>query len=499
VQPTFTWSLTSGGGSVSASGLYTAPSSGTLATVTATTGSSSNTASVYVLTSPWSTQDIGSVAPTGAAGDNGNGGFTLLGSGSDIGGTADNFRFAYQTMTGDGVITARVVSVQNTNTAAKAGVMIRSDLTTGSIEALMAITPGSGAIFEERITASSASTSTTTSGLTAPYWVRLVRSGTTFTGFTSADGVTWTQAGSAVIAMGATVDIGLAVTSRNNGVLNTATFDHVSIDQTPTVATAAAATPSPASGTTTNLSVLGADLAGESTLTYTWAASTVPTGAGAPTFASNGTNASKSDVATFQRAGTYTFQVTITNGVGLSTTSSVSVVVNQTVTSITIAPATVSLIARGAQQFSATALDQFNVSLTTQPTFTWSVAGGGIGGTITATGLYSTPGLGTGGDTVKVSSGTVSTTAAVSVKAGPATQLVVAAQPSGIIAGVGFGLVLMAEDGFGNVDPSFNASVTVTLASNPAADVLGGTTVATASGGMASFAGLMLDRATPSG
>ena len=46
----------------------------------------------------------------------------------------------------------------------------------------------------------------------------------------------------------------------------------------PTVTTAASATPSTVTGTTTVLSVLGADDGGEANLTYTWAA-TVPSGA----------------------------------------------------------------------------------------------------------------------------------------------------------------------------------------------------------------------------
>jgi len=41
-------------------------------------------------------------------------------------------------------------------------------------------------------------------------------------------------------------------------------------DQAPTVATAAAASPAEVTGTTTTLSVLGADDGGQSNLTYTW-------------------------------------------------------------------------------------------------------------------------------------------------------------------------------------------------------------------------------------
>ena len=103
----------------------------------------------------------------------------------------------------------------------------------------------------------------------------------------------------------------------------------------PTVATAASATPSPVTGTTTALSVLGADDGGEASLTYTWAATSKPSGAADPTYTANGSNAAKNTTATFSKAGSYTFQVTITDAGGLSTTSTVSVTVNQTLTSIT--------------------------------------------------------------------------------------------------------------------------------------------------------------------
>ena len=67
------------------------------------------------------------------------------------------------------------------------------------------------------------------SGLSAPYWVRLVRSGNTFTGYRSLNGVSWTQQGTTTITMGATVYIGLALTSHNNSSLCAATFDNVSL------------------------------------------------------------------------------------------------------------------------------------------------------------------------------------------------------------------------------------------------------------------------------
>ena len=70
-------------------------------------------------------------------------------------------------------------------------------------------------------------------------------------------------------------------------------------DAAPTVAIAAAATPATIAGTTTALSVLGADDGGESNLTYTWAVTAKPGGATNPTFSANGTNGSKAATATF--------------------------------------------------------------------------------------------------------------------------------------------------------------------------------------------------------
>ncbi len=60
----------------------------------------------------WSTADVGSVGITGTAGFAGTA-FTVQGSGANIWGTADSFRFAYQSLTGDGTIVARVSGLQN--------------------------------------------------------------------------------------------------------------------------------------------------------------------------------------------------------------------------------------------------------------------------------------------------------------------------------------------------------------------------------------------------
>ena len=499
VQPSFVWSIASGAGTISTTGLYTAPngSTGTLAAVTATTvsGSASGSTLAYVLSSAWSTQDIGGVGIAGAAGDNGSGTFGVVGSGIGLVGVDDDsFRFVYQSATGDSVVVAQIASQQSQSTSAFAGVMIRGDLTSGGLMAAMGITPGGVLEFVDRTTASTVTSNMSGTPSSPPSWVRLIRSGNTFTGYFSYDGVVWTEFGSATIAMGSTVYAGLAVTSASSTVLDTAMLTNVSVDSTPVVVTAASAAPGIVTGTTTNLAVLGGDALGESTLTYTWAATSVPTGASSPAFAVNGTNGAKNDMVTFAQAGNYTFTVTIANPGGLSATSSVVVTVDQTLTGIVVSPATAALSSAATQSFSAVADDQFGQALASQPTFTWSVAGGGIGGTVSATGLYTRPSPGVGSDTVEAAAGAQSGTAAVTVTAGKATQLVVTTQPpSSVTAGSPFPLVVAAEDNFGNVDPTFQGSVTLPPANNPA--TLGGPVTVMASMGVATFSGLLLDQA----
>jgi hypothetical protein len=165
-------------------------------------------------------------------------------------------------------------------------------------------------------------------------------------------------------------------------------------------------------GITTNLSVLGADDGGESSLIYTWA--TIGSPPASVGFSANGTNAAKNTTATFSEAGTYSFQATITDAYNLSTTSSISVTVYQTLTSITVSPGTVSLTSGQTQSFVAAALDQFGNPLTVQPALAWSLDSGSVG-SINAGGLYTAPLSPVGPATVRATSGAVSGSAAVMV------------------------------------------------------------------------------------
>jgi len=158
--------------------------------------------------------------------------YQMTSAGEDIWGYADQFHFAYKKLSGPGSITAKVVSVDNTDPWAKAGVMIRQTLEPGSTHATMVITPESGVSFQRRTLIDAGSEDTTIDGTTAPQWVRLTRSANTFTGEYSANGVNWQPVGSVTIPMLTDVYIGLCLTSHNVNATCTANFSNVTINGT---------------------------------------------------------------------------------------------------------------------------------------------------------------------------------------------------------------------------------------------------------------------------
>src|SRR5262245_47366251 len=84
------------------------------------------------LPADWKSEDIGTAKDNPGSIDVTNGVYTIKGSGNDVWGTADGFRFTYKALQGDGSIIARVLELPSlpndlagTASSAKAGVMIR--------------------------------------------------------------------------------------------------------------------------------------------------------------------------------------------------------------------------------------------------------------------------------------------------------------------------------------------------------------------------------------
>lgn len=259
----------------------TAAPAGTVnVTVTGTSGSLSNTVVIALtvqaagatLPSGWTHRDVGAV---GAAGDASyaNGTFTIKAAGPWINGTADAMHWAYQPLSGDGSLVARLVSFQGGSTYASAGVMIRETLDSGSRNAITADWPGYNGIFFDLRTSPAGGTSQLSNvPLSAlPYWVKVVRAGNSFSSYAALDGVNWVQISSTqTITMASNVYLGLAVSSGSSSGLATATFDNVSITSataaTPNISTVSATTGSIGSSVTITGSNFGSTQGNSSVL-----------------------------------------------------------------------------------------------------------------------------------------------------------------------------------------------------------------------------------------
>jgi len=353
VQPTFTWSLLSGTGSVDANGLYWAPNAAGSATVKAALGAISATATVSV--SPeelvWYQANAASgttltdssghgknattsgsiIWSTGAAGNalKLTNGYAQLPTGI-LSGVTDVTISAWvkiDTLSswsrifdfGTGTTTNMFLTPRNGNSN-----VVRFAITTG----------GSGG--EDRIDGTAAlatgswqMVTVTIAGSVGTLYVNGIAVGTN-TGMTLHPGdlgsTTLNYLGKSQYADPAF--LGSIDDFRIYGrALSAAEVLRL---MKPAVAVAALGTPNPTGGTTAQLKVTGNDaLSTEAGLTYTWATTGSPP---APVnFSANGTNAAKNTTATFTKPGTYNFQVTMTNSVGQSTTSTTSVTVTTSV------------------------------------------------------------------------------------------------------------------------------------------------------------------------
>jgi hypothetical protein len=178
----------------------------------------------------WSCADIGNPAPAGSQTyDSGTGTWTLQAGGSDIFGAADHFHYDWQSVSGDGGISARIASQTNTYTMAKAGVMLRADNSPGSPEFSALVAPSNLVFMEYRTTAGGTTTRAGTVSGSLPKYLQVSRTGSSFTASWSDNGSTWTPLGSPINipAMSGTILQGLAATSHNTSALSTVTYDSV--------------------------------------------------------------------------------------------------------------------------------------------------------------------------------------------------------------------------------------------------------------------------------
>lgn len=201
------------------------------------------------VSSPWICSDIGDVDANGnvlgGASTLSNSTWIVRGGGAGIGGTNDGFHFLYQPCVSNAELTVHLLSQQSGNLGAEAGIMISESLNPAARNVVVAMAPGNGAVFQSRSTTGSPAQTTNISGFPASCWLRLVRSGNSFFGYASADGVVWNQIGFATIpGFVSPAYIGLAVTddilSTNNvddTNYNEADFENLALNTSVSIST----------------------------------------------------------------------------------------------------------------------------------------------------------------------------------------------------------------------------------------------------------------------
>jgi hypothetical protein len=170
----------------------------------------------------WRARDIGLTQIPGFSYANG-GTLTIQGHGDMTEVSEDAFHYVFQTLEGDGSITARVEQVSGTNSNSEVGVMIRDGLSPLAPHVAVVASYNSTKRLLARDVAGQTSIAVPveSGGNFSPVWVRLTRSGPAFTGEV-ADGPLgpWRPVGSRLVSMGSRVNIGLAV-ARNYRYLST--------------------------------------------------------------------------------------------------------------------------------------------------------------------------------------------------------------------------------------------------------------------------------------
>ncbi|WP_395738871.1 Calx-beta domain-containing protein [Prosthecobacter sp.] len=175
---------------------------------------------------------VGTSNPTSSStGPDANGVYTITAGGTDLSqsSTTDICRYLEFPITGSVgcTVTARVVSITGGVNTSKGGVMIRETTANTSKHMAMAAekTGSARTVYRSGTTGANAAVT-----VQRPYWVRLTRAGTSFSGHISTDGSTWQQVGSTqTLPLSSKVQAGLAVSARSDGTLETAVFDNVSI------------------------------------------------------------------------------------------------------------------------------------------------------------------------------------------------------------------------------------------------------------------------------
>lgn len=162
--------------------------------------------------------------------------FSAQNRGADIWGTSDAFTYIYTRWSGNGALTAKINHLDFAHAWTKGGVMFRESLAAGSRHAFVLASAEKGLALQYRASTNGVSAMAgSVPGRNAPgefdpgFWLQIIREGDVFKAYVSADTLSWSPFGEAVVAMGGDVYVGLAVTSHNPSEPAWGLFDDVTM------------------------------------------------------------------------------------------------------------------------------------------------------------------------------------------------------------------------------------------------------------------------------
>lgn len=174
----------------------------------------------------WQEADIGWARFAGSTRHE-RGSFTLRSAGMRIEADTDSFHYVYKPVQGDSEIVAEVASIHITHPNAKAGLMMRENMTEYSRNVMLGLTAMQGGVFQVRSTERYHTDMLALNDVFAPQWLKLRRRGDEFSAFVSPNGRVWSLIQRVTMPMSETIYVGLALAGARDGVMNWTTFSKV--------------------------------------------------------------------------------------------------------------------------------------------------------------------------------------------------------------------------------------------------------------------------------
>jgi outer membrane protein assembly factor BamB len=190
----------------------------------------------------WSCGSVGNPTIVGSQLEQGST-WTIKGEGTDIGGYSDQFHFVAQSVTSNSTISARITAQDAKSSWAKAGLMMRQNSNPDAPYYAILLTPANGLNIEYRTSTGLRATLyqvPTTISTAPPLYMKIARSGNTYSAYQSPDGVHWDfiLGTSIAINMTGAIQVGMAIASNNWQQTSDATFEDVQVaHQAPAPAT----------------------------------------------------------------------------------------------------------------------------------------------------------------------------------------------------------------------------------------------------------------------